>query len=119
MVMQLAVLAAVVTQVLSWVVSAQLGAIQEASPLEKVVVMRPVAMQVTAPVKRQVVKQVIPQAAHMWIQVPVQVGTQVNHDHCFLPLREPVVCEVVWILPGWPALSGGFVDCVQGSHCQG
>lgn len=119
MVIQWVVPAAVETQVLSWVVSAQLGAIQVASPLENVVVMRPVAIQVTAPVKTQVVKEMTPQATHMWIQVPVQVGTQVNHGHCFLPLQAPIVCEVVWILPDWPALFGGLVDYIQGTHCQG
>lgn len=60
MVIQWVVPAAVETQVLSWVVSAQLGAIQVASPLENVVVMRPVAIQVTAPVKTQVVKEMTP-----------------------------------------------------------
>lgn len=101
----------VTAQVLSWGGSAQLGVIQVASQLENVMVMRPVAMQV--------VKQVTPQATHMWIQVSAHVGTEVDHGHLFFPLWEPIVCEVVWILLDWPALFGGLVDSVQGTHCQG
>lgn len=89
---QLVVPAVMVIQVIAresnWVVSAQLGVIQVARQLEGVMVTRPVAMQV--------VKQVTPQATHVWIQVPAQVGTEVDHGHPFLPLWD--VCEVVWIL---------------------
>ena len=56
----------VMAQVLSWGPSAQLGVIQ-------------------------VAKEVIPQASPRWSQGSAQVGTEVEHGHPFLPLREPVV----------------------------
>ena len=97
-------------------VRAQLRVIQGASQLENVMVMRPVEMQATAQMKRQVVKQVILQATHVWIQVSAQVRTQVDCGGSFLPLQEPTVREVVWILL---APFGGLTDCVQGTHRQG
>lgn len=90
--------------------------IQGASQLENEMVMRPVEMQVTAQMKRQVVKQVILQATHVWIQVSAQVRTQVDLGCPFLPFQKPPVREVVWILP---APFGGLIDCVQGTHCPG
>lgn len=51
---QLVVPAVVVTQVLSWAVGAQLAVIHAASQLESVMVMRPVAMQVAAQVKKRI-----------------------------------------------------------------
>ena len=101
----------VTAQVLSWGVRAQLGVTQVASQLENMMLMRLVAMQV--------MKQVTPQASHMWIQVPAWVGTEVDCGHPFHPLWEPTVCEVVWILLDWPALFGGSVDSVQDTGCQG
>lgn len=119
MVIQLVVSAAVVTRVLSWELRAQLRVTQMASQLEHVTVMRPVAMQVTAQTRSQVAKQVTPQASHMWLQVSVQVRTQVDHGHCFLPHWEPTVCDVVQVLPDRSALFGGSGDCSRRSHCPG
>lgn len=101
----------VTAQVLSWGVSAQLGVTQVASQLENVMVMRLLAMQV--------MKQVTPQASHLWIRVPAGVGTEVDCSYPFHPLWEPTVYEVVWILLAWPTLFGGSVDSVQDTHCQG
>lgn len=82
-----------------------------ARQLEDVMVKREVAIQVTAQMKRQVENQVT--------QVSAQTGTQVDRGDPFSPLWEPLVCEVVQILPDWPALFEGLVDCVQGTHCPG
>ena len=101
----------VTAQVLSWGVSAQLGVTQVASQLENMMVMRLLAMQV--------MKQVTPQANHLWIRVPAGVGTEVDCGHPFHPFWEPTVYEVVWILLDWPALFGGSVDSVQDTRCQG
>lgn len=123
MVIQSAVPAPVATQVvdrvLSWVVRARLGVIQAAGQLGNARMGRPAAMQVTAQMKRQVVKWATPQATPVRMQLSVQVGTQVDRGHCSLSLWEPVACEVVWDLPDWPARFGGLVYCAQDSHCQG
>ena len=95
--------------------SAQLGVMQASGHLENVMVMRPAQWQVTAQMKSQLVKQVILQDAHVWIQVSPQARTQVDHGRPFPPLWEPTVREVVWI----PPLSGSLTGCLQGTHCQG
>lgn len=98
MAIQSVVPAAVVTrvtdQVLSWVARTQQGVIRAAGQRE-----RPVAMRAAAHGKRQVVKQVTPQATPAWIQVSVQVRTQGAPGHRVLPLWEPAVCAVVRIRP--------------------
>lgn len=81
-------------QVLSWVARAPQGVIQVAGQREW-----PVAMRAAAHGKRQVVKQVTPQATPAWIQVSVQVRTQAGPGHRVLPRWEPAVRAVVWIRP--------------------